>query len=200
MNRRNAAVPSTNPGPSINPGTSMNPAYNAESYLATLVIEVYRRVVFIKGLSPSQRDDVCQMTLLAYWRDAESIRANYSEPGVWARVKLTSEAINFGRREGAQRGEGARHTRQVGAIDTTDATWENVFRQDGDLIDHLQNCDELAPMFAILSPDDRTLVYLVHGLGYTNKAAAGLLGITGSCASRRLRSALSRMRAFDLAA
>jgi DNA-directed RNA polymerase specialized sigma24 family protein len=200
LNRRTAAVPSTTPGttPGTIPGTT--PGYDADSYLATLVTEVNRRVVFIKGLSPSQRDDVCQMTLLYFWLDEASIRARYPQPGVWAGLKLRTVAVDFGRREGAQRGEGARHTRQVGTVDTTDSTWQEMFSIDCDPLERLQDSDELAPLFAILNPEDRTLVYLVHGLGYTNRDAAGLLGITDSCASRRLRSAMARMHAFGLAA
>lgn len=188
MNRGTAAVPST------------DPEYDADSYLDTLDTEVKRRVVFIKGLSPSQRDDVCQMTLLSFLLNAEDIRARYPQPGVWAGLKLRNVAVDFGRREGAQRGEGARHTRQVGAVDTTDSTWQDMFSIDSDPLERLQDSDELAPLFAILNAQDRTLVYLVHGLGYTNKDAAGLLGITGSCASRRLSTAMARMHAFGLAA
>ena len=196
MKRRTAAVPSNIPG--ITPG--ITPEYDADSYVNTLVAEVNRRVVFINGLSQAQRDDVCQMTLLSFWLNAEDIRARYPQPGVWAGLKLRNVAVDFGRREGAQRGEGARHTRQVGAFDTTDSTWEDMFSIDCDPLERLQDSDELAPLFAILSAEDRTLVYLVHGLGYTNKDAAGLLGITGSCASRRLSSALARMHSFGLAA
>ena len=192
MNPRSTAVPSSTP--------EHNAEHNAASYLEVLVAEVHRRVGFINGLTPSQRDDVCQMTLLAFWKDAESIRATYPVPGVWAGVKLRTMAIDLGRREGAQRGEGARHTRRVGAIDTTDRVWQEMFRIDADPLERLHDTGELAPLLAILGPDDRTLVYLVHGLGYSNRDAAGLLGITDSCASRRLSSALRRMREFAIAA
>ena len=196
MNPRSTAVPSSTP----EHNAGHNAEHTAEAYLEVLVAEVHRRVGFINGLTPSQRDDVCQMTLLAFWKDAESIRTTYPVPGVWAGVKLRTMAIDFGRREGAQRGEGARHTRRVGAIDTTDREWQEMFSIDADPLERLHDTDELAPLLAILGPDDRTLVYLVHGLGYSNTDAARLLGITDSCASRRLSSALRRMHEFAIAA
>lgn len=187
MNDHIPAVPSTT-------------GYDPESYLITLVAEVRRRVCFIGGLSAADRDDICQMTLLAFCRDAESIRARYPEPGVWAGVNLRGRAVDFGRREGAQRGEGARHTRRVGAFDTTNRDCQEMFSIDTDPFEQFLAHDELAPLLAILTPADRALVYLVHGLQMSNRDAAGVLGLTDSCASRRLTRALKRMRAFTVAA
>ncbi len=174
--------------------------YDEESYTTTLVTEVHRRVGFLKGLTPSQRDDIGQMTLVAFLLHAEAIRARYPEPGVWAGQKLASMAIDFGRREAAQRGQGARFTRQVDAFDPTDPLTQSMFVTEIDPLAELVASDELAPLLAVLSDDDRTLVCLVHGLGYSNREAARLLGLTDSCASRRLSSSLAKMREFAFAA
>ena len=174
--------------------------HDEKSYITELVTQVSRRVVYLKGLTPSQRDDIGQMTLTAFWLDADSIRARYPVPGIWAGQKLTGMAIDFSRREAAQRGQGARFTRQVDAFDPTDPATHAMVLTEHDPLEQLLASEELAPLLEILTPDDQALVCLVHGLGYSNREAAGILGISDSCASRRLSSSLARMREFDLAA
>ena len=176
------------------------PQYDAESYLTTLISEVDRRVRFLRTVNEANRGDVAQRTIEKYLGDAEKIRAKYPNPGIWAGQRLACDAIDFERREKAQRGCGARGTRRVDTIDTTDPLTQSILTDHTDPLDIVAAGDELAHLLSILSDDDRLLFCMVEGLGYTNREVAGILNISDSTASKRLKRIRNDLYEFATAA
>jgi RNA polymerase sigma factor (sigma-70 family) len=176
------------------------PQYDAESYLTTLITEVDRRVRYLRTVNEANRGDVAQRTIEKYLGKAEAIRAEYPNPGIWAGQRLACEAIDFGRRENAQRGCGARGTRRVDAFDPTDPLTQSILTDRTDPLDIIAANDELSHLLSILSDDDRLLFCMVEGLGYTAREVAGILGISDSTASRRLTRIRRELREFATAA
>ena len=172
------------------------PQYDAESYLSTLISEVQRRSRFLRTVSEANRDDVAQMTIEIFLRSPEKIRAEYPNPGIWAGQRLACTAIDFGRRDNAQCGRGARGTRQVDRIDHTDPRTQAVFTDRTDPVDIVADSDELSHLLSILDQDDRLLFCMVTGLGYTAREVARILGISDSTASKRLTSIRRELREF----
>ncbi len=176
------------------------PQYDAESYQSTLISEVDRRVRYLRTVNEANRGDVAQRTIEKYLGDAEDIRARYPNPGIWAGQRLACEAIDFGRREKAQRGCGARGTRRVDSFDPTDPLTQSILTDNTDPLETIAASDELAHLLSILSDDDRLLFCMVEGLGYTNREVAGILNISDSTASRRLTRIRRELREFATAA
>jgi RNA polymerase sigma factor (sigma-70 family) len=176
------------------------PQYDAESYRTTLIHEVARRVVFLRDVPIHQREDVAQMTVEAFLRNPDGIRARYPEPGVWAGLKLAAMAVDARRREGAQCGTGARHTRRVDVFDPNDPVTQAILTDDTDPVERFLIDEQLAPLLSILSPEDRYLFCMVEGLQYTAREVAGILGIGDSAASRRLTRIRRDLRAYAVAA
>jgi RNA polymerase sigma factor (sigma-70 family) len=172
------------------------PQYDAESYLTTLIDEVERQVRYLRTINEANRDDVAQMTIEIFLRNAESIRARYPNPGIWAGQKLACTAIDFGRRDNAQCGRGARGTRRVDTIDTTDPLTQLILTDHTNPLDIVAANDELSHLLSVLSDDDRLLFCMVEGLGYTAREVAGVLGISDSTASRRLTRIRRELREF----
>ena len=176
------------------------PQYDAESYLSTLITEVQRRVRFLRTVNEANRDDVAQMTIEVFLGDADEIRARYPNPGIWAGQKLACMAIDFGRRDNAQCGRGARGTRRVDAFDPNDPLTQVILTDRTDHTERIAAGEELEHLLSILSDDDRLLFCMVVGLGYTSREVARLLGIAESTASKRLTRIRSDLREFATAA
>lgn len=176
------------------------PRQDADAYLSTLISEIHRRVVFLRTIPIHQRDDVAQMTIEAYLLHADSIRARYPNPGVWAGLKLAGMAIDARRRDDAQCGRGARHTRRVDAFDPNDPVTQAILTDESDPLERFLLDEQLAPLLSILSPEDRFLFCMVEGLQYTAREVAGILGIGDSTASKRLTRIRRDLAAYDVAA
>jgi RNA polymerase sigma factor (sigma-70 family) len=176
------------------------PRYDAASYPSTLISEVRRRVVFLRNVAFDQREDVAQMTVEAFLRNPVGIQARYPEPGVWAGFKLAAMAIDLRRRNGAQCGTGARHTRQVDVFDPNDPLTQAILVDDTDPIEQFLLNEELAPLLSILTPEDRFLFCMVNGFDYTAREIAGVLGIADSTASKRLKRIRRDLLEFAVAA
>lgn len=176
------------------------PQYDPESYQSILISEVHRRVRFLRTVDEANRDDVAQMTIEVFLRNAERIRAQYPEPGIWAGQKLACIAIDFGRRQNAQSGRGARGTRRVDSFDPTDPLTQAILTDHNDPLEIVAANDMLRQLLSILSADDRLLFCMVEGLGHSARDVAGILGISDSTASRRLTRIRHDLREFAIAA
>ncbi|MBU6329715.1 MAG: sigma-70 family RNA polymerase sigma factor [Acidobacteria bacterium] len=176
------------------------PPYDAESYLTILITEVRRRVRFLRNLAVENRDDVAQMAIEAYLRRPDEVRENYPEPGVWAGLKVASAAIDHGRRNAAQRGAGARGTRQVIGFDPQHEAVDHMFSDPTDPVAALLDHEVLAPILRVLTPADRTLFCLVEGYQYTNREAGRILGLSDSATSKRLKRIRAQVRELVIAA
>jgi RNA polymerase sigma factor (sigma-70 family) len=176
------------------------PQYDAESYQSTLIREVERRVRFLRTVNEANRADVAQMTIEVFLGNAEAIRARYPNPGIWAGQKLACIAIDFGRRDNAQCGRGARGTRRVDSFDPTDPLTQAILTDHTDPLEAIAASDELAHLLSILSDDDRLLFCMVEGLGYTSREVAGILNIADSTASKRLKRIRRDLYEFATAA
>jgi RNA polymerase sigma factor (sigma-70 family) len=193
-------TPNAAPKYAGSPKCDAEAASTAELYESTLIAEVHRRVVFLRNVDIDQRDDVAQMTIEAFLRNADTIAARYPEPGVWVSLKLAAMAIDAQRRNDAQRGAGARHTRQVDAFDPNDPSTHAILIEDADPIAHFLLDEQLAPLLNILTPEDRYLFCMVNGFGYSAREVADALGIADSTASKRLKRIRRDLHEFAVAA
>lgn len=124
--------------------------------------------------------------------------------GRYARHRATGARalIDMLRADGAQRGEGARHTRTVDALDAAfmlagsgeaDVTLHDLHGSDDGGYDTVDTRDLLTAALLGLSPRQREVVYLVDGIGYPVIDVAKSLGITRETASRALSAARKRL-------
>ena len=110
--------------------------------------------------------------------------------------------IDMLRTDGAQRGEGARHTRTVEALDAAfalvdsgdaDYTLHDLYGSDDSGYADVDARDLLTAALLGLTPRQREVVYLVDGIGHPVTDVAASLGITRETASRALSVARRRL-------
>ena len=176
------------------------PQYDAESYLSALVTQLNTHIRSLRAVAPHDRDDVVLMALEAYHLDADHIRASYPDPAVWSRVKLRTAAVDFARRQGAQKGTGARFTRTVDTIDPQDPAAHVIAAVTGDPADVATTALFVGQLLEVLSDEDRHLFVSVKGLQFTTREIAAELGITENCACRRLTRIAATLRELAVAA
>lgn len=125
-------------------------------------------------------------------------------PGRYARHRAAGAraVVDLLRTDAAQRGEGARRTRTVAALDGAIAsvlggddelTLHDVYGTDDQGFFTVETRDLLAGALLGLTARQRQVVYLVDGVGHAVTDAAERLGITRETASRALSVARRRL-------
>ena len=147
--------------------------------IGTSLYSVARRIL----RDPTLAEDATQHALVAAWRNLPQLR-DPDRFEAWAYRLLVNACHAEGRREGRQRG----HLRLL-------PTDEPVTP---DPASTLATQDQIDRAFRQLSLEHRSIVVLVHYLGYTPTEAAETMGIPAGTARSRLHYAIQQMRAaFD---
>lgn len=147
-------------------------------------------------------DDVAQEVVLRFLEDPCRVMATYHEPWIYARASTSSRAVDLGRRDRAQRGEGSRLVatddgmRPARVAVCLDSVAEGVDHRvdfigsapapsvEDTIVERLALDDFLA----VLNDEERWLLDCVGVREYTVTEVAELLGLTRETVSRRLSS------------
>jgi len=144
-------------------------------------------------------DDIAAAIVERFLADSESIMSSYPEPAAYARVAAHRGGITFDRHERAQRGQGVRLTtgedgslapkRSVVSGDELFHLHIGVDAADDEIVRRLDAASRLERCLSGISVEDRQLLYLVDGVGYTVNEVAQVLGQRRETVSRRLNRA-----------
>ena len=146
--------------------------------------EIYRLAAAIVG--PVDARDVAQETFVIGWQRLGSLRSRDAF-APWLRRICANRARNWLRSRKA-RGPQA-------SLDMDDELADRLPDRRGDFRAAVEARAVLAPAYAQLSDDQRLVMALHYGLGYSLAETAETLGIRGGTAKSRLNAALKVMRA-----
>jgi RNA polymerase sigma factor (sigma-70 family) len=190
---------------------------SAISEYAVRLGEASKKALARKGIYSDIIDDVSQEIVAGFLADAEGIMARYGAPQRYAAARATHAAVDFLRRNSAQRGDGVRQindewgvlvpVRKVISGDASCAVepgeddtmlWEVTKVKhsfEGALVEHLDSVALVDRLLSKLNDDDLELVMLVWVDEYNVGEAAALMRIARETASRRLSKARQRLAA-----
>lgn len=151
-------------------------------------IEIYRLAAAIVG--PVDARDVAQETFIVAWQQLHSLRRRDAFPA-WARRICANRAKNWLRSRAARRPEAS--------IDHDDAIADELSDRGVDFRVAVEARALLAPAYDALNDDQRLVLALHYGLGYSIADTAQTLGIRAGTAKSRLNAALRVMRERVLA-
>lgn len=185
-----------------------------DSYLTEFHREIHR--LLVRSVRHPQPDDVAQSETTALLGRLDRVREAYPEPARYARVRVVHAAVDHDRRQAVQRSQSARlHRGDDGTVSwrreviSGDATVPGSDRTVFDLVGSFRlNPDATAE--AVVGRHDltrlldrglvgfpastRALLVLVHGHGYTVTAAAHLVGLERTSASKLITRAVRHLR------
>jgi RNA polymerase sigma-70 factor (ECF subfamily) len=150
--------------------------------------EIYRLAAAIVG--PVDARDVTQETFVIAWQRLPSLRKPDAF-GAWARRICANRSKNW------LRGRIARGP-QV-SLDSDDELSASLPDRRADFRSAVDASATLAPAYEALTDDQRTVLALHYGLGYSIAETADALGIRSGTAKSRLNAALAVMRQAVLA-
>lgn len=147
-------------------------------------------------------DDVAQEVVLRFLEDPCRVMATYHEPWIYARASMSSRAVDLGRRDRAQRGEGSRLIatedglrpgRIAVCLDSVGDGGDRRVDLIGSAVvpsveDTIVERLALDDLLAVLNDEERWLLDCVGVQEYTVTEVAELLGLTRETVSRRLSS------------
>lgn len=145
--------------------------------------EMYRLAAAIVG--PVDARDVTQETFIVAWQRLPSLR-KADAFGAWARRICANRAKNWLRTRNA-RGPSA-------SLDADDDLATRLPDRRADFRHAVEASATLAPAYGSLTDDQRTVLALHYGLGYSLAETAEALGIRAGTAKSRLNAALEVMR------
>ena len=150
--------------------------------------EMYRLAAAIVG--PVDARDVTQEAFVVAWQRLPSLR-EADAFGAWARRICANRAKNWLRSLSA-RGAAA-------SLDADDELSARLADRRASFQPAVEASATLAPAYGSLTDDQRTVLALHYGLGYSLAETADALGIRAGTAKSRLNAALEVMRGALLA-
>ena len=136
-------------------------------------------------------DDIISFATLTLVEKIAKVMAIYPDPTAYAGKQFSSVAIDFRRRQMAQRGEGARGERRVVSAndDEIRSQLEGIEHGSEDRIaEQMDNKQRIKEVMEILPTEQQRIVYL-HGEGLNVTEIAKIMGKSRETVSRALSAA-----------
>ena len=136
-------------------------------------------------------DDIISFATLTLMEKIAKVMAVYPDPTAYAGKQFSSVAIDFRRRQMAQRGEGARGERRVVSAndDEIRSQLEGIEHGSEDRIaEQMDNKQRIKEVMEILPTEQQRIVYL-HGEGLNVTEIAKIMGKSRETVSRALSTA-----------
>ena len=149
--------------------------------------------------SPQKQEvaDVIQYTIVELLGRITYIMSKYPDPAHYVGARLANVVTDHSRRQGAQRGEGARFDRTVGSADEehTARKLQQVVSGDSfDLADHLDKIALVQKVKKVLTAEEQRIFDLVFEKGLSVTEVAKIVGQRRETVSRKLSDAKERAR------
>ena len=141
--------------------------------------------------------DVIQYTIVELLGRITYIMSKYPDPAHYVGARLANVVTDHSRRQGAQRGEGARFDRTVGSADEehTARKLQQVVSGDSfDLADHLDKIALVQKVKKVLTAEEQRIFDLVFEKGLSVTEVAKIVGQRRETVSRKLSDAKERAR------
>ena len=141
--------------------------------------------------------DVIQYTIVELLGRITYIMSKYPDPAHYVGARLANVVTDHSRRQGAQRGEGARFDRIVGSADEehTARKLQQVVSGDSfDLADHLDKIALVQKVKKVLTAEEQRIFDLVFEKGLSVTEVAKIVGQRRETVSRKLSDAKERAR------
>ena len=141
--------------------------------------------------------DVIQYTIVELLGRITYIMSKYPDPAHYVGARLSNVVTDHSRRQGAQRGEGARFDRIVGSADEehTARKLQQVVSGDSfDLADHLDKIALVQKVKKVLTAEEQRIFDLVFEKGLSVTEVAKIVGQRRETVSRKLSDAKERAR------
>lgn len=139
--------------------------------------------------------DVIQYTIVELYARISYIMSKYPDPAHYVGARLSNVVTDFGRRQAAQRGEGARFDRKVTSADeehTARKLAQVVWGDSFDLADHLDKIALVQKVNDVLTIEQQRILDLVAVKGLSVTAVAKIVGKRRETVSRNLSDAKKR--------
>ena len=136
-------------------------------------------------------DDIISFATLTLVEKIAKVMAVYPDPTAYAGKQFSSVAVDFRRRQMAQRGEGARGERRVISAndDEIRSQLEGIEHGSEDRIaEQMDNKQRIKEVMEILPTDQQRIVYM-HGEGFNVTEIAKIMGKSRETVSRALSAA-----------
>ena len=136
-------------------------------------------------------DDIISFATLTLMEKIAKVMAVYPDPTAYAGKQFSSVAVDFRRRQMAQRGEGARGERRVVSAndDEIRSQLEGIEHGSEDRIaEQMDNKQRIKEVMEILPTEQQRIVYL-HGEGLNVTEIAKIMGKSRETVSRALSAA-----------
>ena len=135
-------------------------------------------------------DDIVSYATLELLTRLPQVIARHPDPLVYAGMRFRDVSRDFGRRQAAQRGEGARHTRTVASLDATvRAEPKQVVVTDDAVAQALDDRLQVSRVMAALTGRERQVLTLCCAHDLTTEEVARRLGCARETVSRALTRA-----------
>lgn len=139
--------------------------------------------------------DVIQYTIVELLRRITYIMGKYPDPAHYVGARLSNVVTDHSRRQGAQRGEGARFDRTVASANEehTARKIEQFVNGDSlDIADHLDKKALVQKVKTVLTAEEQRIFDLVYVKGLSVTEAAKIIGQRRETVSRKLSDAKMR--------
>jgi RNA polymerase sigma factor (sigma-70 family) len=141
--------------------------------------------------------DVIQYTIVELLGRISYIMGKYPDPAHYVGARLSNVVTDFGRRQAAQRGEGARYERKVASANeehTARKIEQFVSGDSLDIADHLDKIALVKKVKGVLSAEQQRILDLVVVKGLSVTEVAKIVGKRRETVSRNLSDAKKRAR------
>ncbi len=172
----------------LSKGEIMNQSTYILKFQLTLQSRFGRRTTYLG----QEVDDIISYAVVTLMEKVAHVMASYPDPVAYARMRYSSVAHDFRRRQMAQRGEGARGERKlVSASD--EQTWTQLegiaYGAEYDVAERMDNMKLIKEVMAILPIEQQRMFFLrgVHGL--TDTEIAKIMGKRRETVNRVLSAA-----------
>jgi RNA polymerase sigma factor (sigma-70 family) len=181
--------------------SSDRPAWQVDRYVEAVRDEVVRAMVKRHGRFDA--DDIASDIIVKLFARIDEFMERYPNPVVFARAVCGNGAVDFFRKENAQRGAGARNKRAILCGDApqvdTGLCFFDVYDEEGadiaDVVaDDLERRYRWAEIALGIPADEWEAVRLTCVEGYTDAEAAAVVGVTRECLNRRKNAGKRRIK------
>ncbi|NBW91162.1 MAG: sigma-70 family RNA polymerase sigma factor [Actinobacteria bacterium] len=139
--------------------------------------------------------DVIQYTIIELLGRISFIMGKYPDPAHYVGARLSNVVTDYGRRQAAQRGEGARFDRIVGSANDEHTARKIEQFANGDSFDVADNLDKIAlvqKVKSVLTAEEQRIFNLVYVKGLSVTEVAKIVGKRRETVSRSLSDAKKR--------
>lgn len=177
------------------------PAWQVDRYLETVRDEVFRTMVKRHGRFDA--DDIASVVIVKLFARIDEFMERYPNPVVFAHAVCSNGAVDFFRKENAQRGAGARNKRAIVCGDAphadTGLSFFDTHDEEGDdvadiVADALEGRYRWAEIALGIPADEWEAVRLTCVEGYSDAEAAAVVGVTRECLNRRKNAGKRRIK------